>query len=360
MNNTITATVATLLLATTPAPAGSLKKDWVAADARWLIHVDVDGLLNSTVGRFILKHGEQLDLDLDDLDEFTRETGIDPRRDLMGVTVYGTGDEPGEDGVIIAVTNDRADVALERLLDHDKLRVRRRELGGRDVYLVGDKDDRHYLYIEHAGADRRIVVISDDRESFVNALKVIAGRAPSLSMGRSEIPADDPQKGSLVFAAIGNIDAFGDDDPASEILRMSDGITVDIGEIDGTITGLATLSAASPEVAENISQVLTGLIALGRLMATQQEELGPLRELADSVSVRTRDSRISLRIRYDARELMKSIEQMMDMDEHGATSRRHDDDDEDDEGWDDDWDDDEDSPDDDRRHRKGRKRSRDP
>ncbi len=352
MNNAIMATVATLLLATTPAPAGSLKKDWVAADARWLIHVDVDGLLNSTVGRFILAHGEQLDLDMDDLDEFTEEAGIDPRTDLKSVTVYGTGDEPGEDGVIVAVTNARADVALQRLLDHDEIRVRRRELGGRDVYVIGDEGDRHYLYVEDAGTNRRIVVISDDRQSFVNAIKVIAGRAPSLSMGRSEIPADDPQDGSLVFVAIGNIDVFGDDDPASQIIRMSDGFTADIAEIDGMITGLATVTAASPEVAENISQVVTGLVALGRLMVDQQDELGPLRELTDSVKVRTRDSRISLRIRYDAGKLLKSVEQMMD------TSRHHDDDH--DEGWDDDWDDDEDSWDDDRRHRKGHKRSRDP
>jgi hypothetical protein len=159
-------------------------------------------------------------------------------------------------------------------------------------------------------------------------------------MGRSELPVGDPQKGSLIFAAIGDIDAFGDDDPASEILRMSDGLTADIGETDGTITGIATVSAASPQVAENISQVLTGLIALGRLMAAQQEELGPLRELADSVKVRTSDSRITLRIRYDAGELLEKIEQMMEMDGHGASTRRHDDDDDDDDDrWDDDWDD---------------------
>ena len=142
----------------------------------------------------------------------------------------------------------------------------------------------------------------------MNAIKVIAGRAPSLSMGRSEIPADDPQDGSLVFVAIGNIDVFGDDDPASQIIRMSDGFTADIAEIDGMITGLATVTAASPEVAENISQVVTGLVALGRLMVDQQDELGPLRELTDSVKVRTRDSRISLRIRYDAGKLLESVD----------------------------------------------------
>ena len=76
--------------------------------------------------------------------------------------------------------------------------------------------------------------------------------------------------------------------------------------------------------------------------------------------------RITLRIRYDAGELLENIEQMMEMDGHGATSRRHDDDNDDnddnddDDGWDDDWDNDEDDRDDSRRHRKGHKRSRNP
>lgn len=355
MKNPITATLGSLVLAATAmipatAIAGPLKKDRVAADARWLIHVDVEGLLDSTVGAFLLEHAEQFDIDLDDFDEMKRELGVDPRTDLKSVTLYGSGDEPGEDAIIVAVTNDRVDRALEKLLDNDDVPIRRRALNGKPVYVIGRKGDRHYLSIQPLGEHRRLVVISDDKEGFRNALDVIAGDSPAISMGRSHIPADDPQDGSLLFLSVGDIEAFDDYNPASQILRMSDGFTADIGEVDGVLTGRASVTAENPEIAGDISTVLNGLVAMGRLMAARQPELAPINELAESLTIRTRGSRISIRISYDARELLEKAARMMQG--HG----------DDDDGWDDDDDDDDDEwdeDDDDRRHRTHRKRSHD-
>jgi len=355
MKNLLTTTLATLLLASVTA-AGPLEKARVAADATWLIHVDVERLLDSAVGRFLLEHAEELDIDLDEFDKIKREVGVDPRTDLKSVTLYGTGDEPGEDAIIVAVTTARVDEAIKRLLANDDLPIRRRKFNGKRVYVIGEKGRRHYLSIQRAGADRRIVVFSDDKRGFRNALDVLADVAPSISMGRSNIPADDPQEGSLVFLSVGDIDAFGDDGPASQIIRMSDGFTADLAEVNGVLTGRASVNAESPETANDISQVLRGLVALGRLMVTHQPELAPLLELADSLNIRTRDSRISISIRYDAGELLEKAEQLMR--QHGGAGHRHDHDDD----WDDDWDDNDDDwfdDDDDRRHRTRHKRSRD-
>ena len=347
----ITATLTTIIVTSGSATAGPLNKDWVAADAQWVIHVDVAALLDSTIGRFLLEHGDQFDLDLDDLDKFKRETGLDPRTDLKSVTLYGTGDEPGEDGVIVAVTNDRVDEAIEALLDNDEVPIRKRKMDGRTVYVIGKKNDRHYLAIERVGRNRRVVVLSDDRHMLFNALEVIGNDAPSLSMGKSQIPGDDPQEGSLVFLAVGDIGAFDDDGPASQILRMSAGFTANIGEIEGVLLARATVSADSEEIAEKITQIIRGLVAFGQIMAAQQPELGPIAELADSLSVRRKGSRITLKIRYDAGELMERVTALMDDDDDDEW-----DDDDDDDEWDDD---DEDDDDDDRHRRHRRKRSRD-
>ena len=352
MKYMFTATLATTIISCGVATAGPLNKDWVAADAQWVIHVDVAAVLASTVGRFLLEHGEKFDLDLDDLDEFKRETGLDPRTDLMSVTLYGAGNEPGEDAVIVAVTNDRVDEAIEALLDNDEVPIRKRKLDGRTVYVIGGGDDRHYLAIENVGRNRRVVVLTDDRCILIDALEVIGNDAPSLSMGKSKIPGDDPQDGSLVFLAVGDIDAFGDDGPASQILRMSDGFTADIAEVDGVLMARATVFADSEEVAENIKDVIQGLVALGRIVAAQQRDLRPIAELADSLSIRTNGSRITLTIRYDAGELMEHVTTIMEADE------------DDDDGWDgeddDEWDDeDEDDDRDRRRSNRKKKRSRD-
>ena len=96
---------------------------------------------------------------------------------------------------------------------------------------------------------------------------------------------------------------------------------------------------------------------LGRIVAAQQPELRPIAQLADSLNVRTDGSRITIKIRYDANELLQHVATLIDEDD--------DDWDDEDDAWDDEdedeWDDHED---DDRQHgrrheRKRRKRSRD-
>jgi hypothetical protein len=315
-----------------------------------VIHVDVAALLDSTVGRFILEHGEALDIDLDDLEEFKQETGLDPRTDLKSVTIYGAGDEPGEDGVIVAVTNDKVDEAIEMLLDNDELPIRESEMDGKTIYVIGGRGDRHFLSIERARGNRRILVLSDDRHILANALKVIDNDAPSLSMGRSKIPGNDPQEGSLVFVAVGDIEAFGDSGPASRLIRMSDGFTADLGEVDGVLLARATVSADSPDIAEDITEVIRGMVALGRIVAAQQPELGPIAQLADSLKIRTNGSRITVKIRYDANELLEHFATLMDEDDDDD---EWDDEDDDEDEWDDEEDDDREYG---RRHERRRKK----
>jgi hypothetical protein len=61
-----------------------LNPGWVAADARWMIHVDVESLKASTVGQFVLAHPEQFDLE--DLDDFEEEVGLSLLDDVMSIT----------------------------------------------------------------------------------------------------------------------------------------------------------------------------------------------------------------------------------------------------------------------------------
>lgn len=332
----LTATLAAAAAAVPAATAGPLKKDWVAADAQWLIHVDVEGLVNSTIGRFLLDHADRFDIDLDELEEFKTETGFDPLTDLKSATLYGSGGEPGEDGVLVAVTSDRVDAALERLLDNDEVPIRKREMNGRVVYLIGGGDDRHYLTVEKTGRDRRIVVLGDRRRMLADALKVIAGDAPSLSMGKTRIPRDDPQNGSLIFVSIGDIEALGHSNPASEIIRMSDGLTADVGERDDALVARASVSAESPEIANDIAQVIQGMVALGRLMAAQNPDLGPVGELADSLSVRAKDARITLKITCETDKVIALLEHVGPEQGHGHYDRHDDDRWSDDDGEDED------------------------
>ena len=94
------------------AAGASLQSDWVAADAKCLVHMDVGALKSSAIGQAILDEDDPLGLELDELDEFARESGMDPRTDLISVTMYATSGDLENDSVILAITNHRPHVII--------------------------------------------------------------------------------------------------------------------------------------------------------------------------------------------------------------------------------------------------------
>ncbi|MHC4767465.1 MAG: hypothetical protein ACYTEI_01985 [Planctomycetota bacterium] len=279
-----------------------LEPGWVAADAMWLIHLDVGAFKNSTIGRYVLEHPDQFELE--DLDEFEQEVGLHPLTDFMSFTLYGFSDDPEADGVVVAVTTARADEALARLKAIEEIDSVEVNLEGYPVQVLSDQGERHYLHVRAADRrDQRIVVLAGSEDVLLRAIKVIDNRAPGLSAGRSSILDGGPDRGSIVFVACGDIEALGGVEPASEILRLSDGVTLDIGEAQGRAYGEATVSATSPESAASIAEVVQGMIALGRLIAAEEPEARPLADLAKAINVGVHDQKITIRISFDAEQL---------------------------------------------------------
>ena len=331
----------TFIVATTAAAAlclpvhgGPFDASRVAADAQWLVHLDVQAFKRSTIGEILLEGGDRFDFDLDELDEIKRELGIDPRQDVMSITAYGVSDDFEDGGVIIAVTNEKADEALARLTTHED-DIRTIELDGNTVHVLFDGNDRHYIHVRDADRGRRrLVVVSSDKRAMANALEVIDDRAASLSMGRSSFMGSGPGDDSILFAAAGDVGAFHDIEPASMILKLSDGFTVDIGEKDGDLVAAATVSATSDENAENISSVVEGIIALGLLASQHEPKMRPLKNLVRAIDISARGRRITVRFRYDTTRLIEHVEELDGNHHHRdygrAHSHDHDDDDDDD------------------------------
>jgi hypothetical protein len=278
-----------------------LEPGWVAAEALWLVHVDVGALKNSTLGRYVLEHPDQFDLD--DLQEFDREIGLDPLTDFMSFTLYGFSDDPETDGVIVAVTSARADEALARIKAMDEIDSAEVVREGYPVHVLSDGGETHYLHLRPADRrDQRIVVLAGTEDALLGAVRVIDGRAAGLTPGKSTVLPHAPNDGSVAFVACGGGDLLGIE-PASEILRLSDGVTIDVGEVQGRVYGEATVSANSQENAGNITDVVEGMLALGRLIAAEEPEARPLADLAGAVKVTTEGRRINVRISFDSEQL---------------------------------------------------------
>lgn len=273
------------------AGAGPLNSAWVPADASWVVHVDVEAGVGSTVGRFLVQ--ERGVWGPNQCEAFRARTGIDPARDIRGVTIYGpTCDETHAVAIIDGTS--ATDTFLEKLRAEEKSFER----------IAGEK---HTLdtWMEHGSArygfvrkegDRRLIMVSRDRSKLEEAITLAEGGAKT---GESPALAMRPREGSFLFVAALGVGAAADGGKAVVVRKMQD-LRLDVGEAGGALYGDMVVTTATPQEAKDVLQMLEGAAAMGRMMAQSRPELEELVEVSRSVSLSASDSSVRATFSFDS------------------------------------------------------------
>ena len=88
--------------------AAPLEPSTVSAHAKWLIHVDFDGMRESKVVQHIHKELMKHEKFQKCLEKVKDMTGMDVEKDLHGLTVYGDSFKPHEGVMIVYAHADRS------------------------------------------------------------------------------------------------------------------------------------------------------------------------------------------------------------------------------------------------------------
>lgn len=312
MITSIAPLVASALIAVGPTTGGTFNEDWVAADAKWFVHVDVNSLLSSKLGEFALQHAEDFDIDLSDIHNIKDELGIDPLTDFTAVTVYG-GNEPEDDAVIIIEMNDKIDNLVQMLVTHEESYLAI-ETGHYTLHSWDDGGESMFGFVEDGpGPDDRVVTLAHDMATMVRALRVMDDDAPSIADEKGSVLRTRPGKNSFFFAAALNLPHLmgHEDDPASQIIKRARRLSLDVGETDKATYATATLTARNAEEAGNIMDVINGITALGRMLAdTEEVKQLPIDDLLNALKFKLDDSSVSITVKGDPAVLLKSIHQI--------------------------------------------------
>jgi len=98
-----------LLVVSAPLSAGPLDKGQVPADAKWVLHADLEGFLASKVGSAVLEEARKQGLDVA-LGAVQAMFGFDPTKDLMSEALFGAGFKESQ-----------AVVLIHAKVDHEKI-----------------------------------------------------------------------------------------------------------------------------------------------------------------------------------------------------------------------------------------------
>jgi len=248
------------------AMAGPLQRNQVAANAVWMAHLDVDKLKQTRIGQHVLAEMEKPEAK-NKLAAFEAIFSFDPRKDVTGITLYGTGTRPDKGVVLLHGSFDTQRLVTLAKAGQDYASTEHRTHAihawtDEKKAKAGRGDARTFAAV-HGGN----VVLGQTREAVAAALDVLDN--VSANLGSTGYFLDVSGTGFLQ-AATRKVDVP-DDQPHSAMLRQAQYLSLTAAETAGQFQLNCFAQTASPEAAQSMHQVAQGLLALVALQTNKPE-----------------------------------------------------------------------------------------
>lgn len=285
--------------------AAPLDKQAVAADAKWVVHINLDAFRDSRIGSLVLdevhaEHQQQIDA-------FKELFGLDLTRDLFSVTLYGS-DADEENAV--ALFRGRFD--QQKLTSLLKLNptYTTSEYNGRTLHLWTDENSKKQQAGAFAGDN--LIAISQTPEAVKSALDVLADKNASLDAAPLDPlyslteTAVDP----IILLAADSLSELTENQEHAAVLQNSTMLAFLAGEQEGDVTVHIDLTAQTTEAATQIEQIARGMIAFASLQAPNNPALG---KILAALSLVRSENTLNLNFRYPAADLFDLCKSLEDM-----------------------------------------------
>jgi hypothetical protein len=245
----------------------------VPADAKWLVHVDVDAARSSSVvQKFVEQCGKDLPRAKERLVELCEKLGLNQCKDLHGITAFSEKLEP-KHGVLIADAKwnaKRLQEFVDQAPDHKVI-----EDGAYKIHtFTAHKGTKHAHSVAATVLDSSKLVLASSPEMLKSALQVLEGKAPAIAGKQSPLAATVPSGTIFLARAVDVKDsAVAKMRPVLQLIKSFDYAK---GQRDGQWFGNVTVTAESKSVAEKLGQVFEGYRAWLSLHAYKDRWFGEL------------------------------------------------------------------------------------
>lgn len=285
--------------------AGPLVREHVPAEAKWVLHLDLDSFRASQVGDCLTKN--KIDKDMVKI-RADLKTYLDFDFDwtqIGSLTAYGTDFEPRGKarGVLLMETS----MDLQRGLETAILKqaqagvegnVRRIQNTAAAVYQV-----REEFFV--ALPPGKPVVLAKTEDLLNRGLAVLAGQAANLAPTQTFLDFPPVPQGFLFLALATGLADQATFPPQARVLKMSDGGQIVIGETGNQMFLTATLRAKTAEVSAQMQQVIQGLLALGALGQPENQDW---QRLIQATSVSAQDRMVTVAIQLPLVTVLERIQ----------------------------------------------------
>ncbi len=284
----------------------------VPQDAVWLVHLDLEKISNARSGvcGWLYEQGDQPQAAVG-MTAAQRALGIDLRKDLKSLTVFGLSSDESQATALLKGTFNK-EMLLAKLIDTDGYAVTTND--NCEIH-AWNKRDNPVEYHYGAFHSTNLLVFASEAETLVNSLQVLAGRksggenATLLKMAAGE--------GHILTAA------FQSDEPLkwpqAGMLRNADAGALFLTESDDLVTVRLMLNVTDPAQADNLFNAAQGLKAMAQLNAKTKPKAA---DIAKNIVVERHEQAISMTLTSPSDEAVKMLEEAVEIRTEAAHERR--------------------------------------
>jgi len=286
-----------LLFMTTLVFGANIQKDLIPADVDWLIHFDMDKFKTTNLFELLEKNERDFKFRKKSND-LQRKFKIDIYKDIDSITVFGKGGD--EDNTAVLISGNIDQKHLRSLLDFADDHVE--EAYGKFTIHRWDDDEAGVFVDDHT------ILISGSQTTIKDTLDVISGKKQNISSAPIMAYFKDISGDSFIAAVIEDISSLMKGS-GPRILKQSGRAFFTAWEKAKNLNLKLSLDVGSKEVAENMQQVIKGMIAMANLY--ENETLKDLK-LQEAIKIFQKDNTIQMELTYPVEELRsKALERKM-------------------------------------------------
>lgn len=282
--------------------AAPLQEAKVAADAKWVLHLDLDAFRQTQVGGYLADEVIEKKFSAAQEEQNIRfETSL---KKIHSVTAYGTRFGEKQEGVLLVNTTANVKKDVEAL-------VGLAALDGKDHTEILRMEDSPYLLYKInndafvAPDVNGTVILGRSREQVDNARAVLAGEKESISGGALFAKYPKLEQSFFFLGAAEGFSQGAEIPPQAQVLKESDGGRLLIGETGENLFVNLVLRGKTPESTTKIQQVLQGIVALVSMAQDNPE----IKQLAAATTVSKEGENVMVNLEIPVAKALDKIKE---------------------------------------------------
>lgn len=292
--------IAQFFLAAIASVAAPLSKDYVSKDAKWMVHIDVEQLLESKFGDLALAQAQKsLDEEMDSAMSINVEMLAS---EIHSITAYGStfDEQAAENSVVVVKTGDKAQAIIDGY-------VATLEDGEENpVTILEDKEYPSYLIdneVNVAFPEPTIMVVSKSYNTIERTADLLNGKGETISESEAFSNMDNGD-GFFLVSVLQNFADLEKFPPQARVLKKAKAGAFYAGEAGDDFQVKLILSTEDEKVSEQLYRIVLGMLALVSFAEFEDQSLSVLTDGAD---IQKGSDFVSIHLKYPSEEILRLV-----------------------------------------------------